>query len=37
MSQNGAKNMAINGMSSSDILTFFYPGSEVVVLESIGE
>ena len=37
MSQNGAKNMANNGMDYRDILDFFYPGSEVVVLESIGE
>lgn len=34
MSQNGAKNMAKQGMKYHDILTFFYPGSEVCVLDS---
>ena len=33
MSQNGAKNMAENGMTYEQILGFFYPGSEIEVLE----
>ena len=29
MSQNGANEMAKTGMSHTDILTFFYPGTKV--------
>ena len=33
MSQNGAKNMAKNGMTCEEILGFFYPGVELKTLE----
>ena len=33
MSQNGAKNMAGMGMSYEEILTFFYPGSDIKTLQ----
>lgn len=33
MSQNGAKNMAKTGMSCEEILSFFYPGTEVKKLQ----
>ena len=33
MSQNGAKNMANQGMSCEEILEFFYQGSEIKELE----
>lgn len=34
MSQNGAKNMALQGMSCEEILTFFYPGIELKTLQA---
>lgn len=33
MSQNGAKNMAQSGMSCEEILSFFYPGTEIKTLQ----
>ena len=33
MSQNGAKNMAENGMTHEQILTFFYPGTKIKTLQ----
>ena len=33
MSQNGAKNMAQRGMSSEEIIGFFYPGVELKTLQ----
>jgi peptidoglycan hydrolase-like amidase len=33
MSQNGAKNMAQRGMTSKDIIGFFYPGVELKTLQ----
>jgi len=33
MSQNGAKNMAENGMTCEEILSFFYPGVEIKTLQ----